>query len=201
MRFAPIFLLSAVSMCCATTPNVNRMLLSDGYKRCVVVQAVTDHKTCSGVIIRTNTVLTARHCVGAGMEVNGRAAIVKKVGVDEKEDLAVLYTETPDFPELNVGSEPYVGDRAYSFANYGPWAALYSDGEVMRVDAERTYVRVLSAPGVSGAGVYDKSGNLIGIAVQYSVTVFDTPAGMGSSILFGSAVPASKIKQFLRNVQ
>ncbi len=187
-----------ISTCCATTTTPNRLALSDGYKRCVVVQAVTDHKTCSGVILRTNTILTARHCLGEGMQVNGKAALVKKVGANETIDLALLHAETPEFPELEIAADPYVGDRAYSFANYGPWAALYSDGEVMRVDADRTYVRVLSAPGVSGAAVYDQNGRLLGIAVQYSVTVFDTPAGMGSSILFGSAVPASKIRQFIK---
>lgn len=185
---------------CSTVP-LSQFSIVDAYSRSVFVASVnplraspenpTGSGSCSGVILKTGVVLTAAHCIGVVIEVNGKPA--QLLSSDFEADLMLLSAETAEIALLSVGPTPNLVDEVYAVGNFGPFRDVVSVGRVVRVDDRAVYATVISAPGVSGSGLYDRAGRLVGINNRFHGT--STP--QGSALIFGSAVHPKLIKQFL----
>lgn len=147
---------------------------------------------CSGVWISSSTILTALHCVSGKALVGyvvredifpqaSRPAVVKidarfavTYAVDEAHDLALLHAVKPPTGHgvalTRIGTVEQ-GAFAQSMGHpRGMWFS-YASGDVAAVrmidigDGEVLYVQTTTptSPGVSGGGLFDREGSLIGI--------------------------------------
>lgn len=133
--------------------------------RAVAVKSLTG--TCSGVILQTNLVMTAGHCVTevGTITVEGREAKLYKK--DAKIDLALLFVETIAIDRVIV-AEPEVGSDVFSWGfPLGSPNRVFSRGYIAVVQYDSIFSTTLAAPGSSGSGLYDKNGRLIGITTNY----------------------------------
>lgn len=180
---------------CYSAQGTNRIAVRSAMQRHVVVQATENGgtMTCSGVIYRTGLIVTAKHCVGAGMTVDGLAAQVIARSTD---DLVLLSTQTPDYPDLVTSDSAHPGDPVFSLCNFKDWRDLVFVGSVVQVTDEEIVSQGLNAPGISGGGLYNESGQLIGINNQFcceSITGDKLP-------LFQIAVRASAVRRLVAMV-
>ncbi len=156
---------------------------------------------CSGVLIGTNNVLTASHCVddakGPVMVSlpNGHSALAIVVKASPEMDLALLKMTKPVKISLPLGKSPHVTDKVFTINSGGGIAHTYGEGyvrNIRRVEGEDAYPLLMDsfliAQGASGSGVFDGKGNLVGINVISSET---------GSI----AVHIDTIKAFLKDIK
>src|SRR5258708_4189975 len=59
---------------------------------------------CTGEVVEHDRVLTAAHCAGTTMLVEGRPAVV--IALDIHDDLAILSTQTLDLPVITMRDTP-----------------------------------------------------------------------------------------------
>jgi S1-C subfamily serine protease len=178
----------------ALEPNMN--FIKEGIARNVWITVKIKDKEgegrCSGVIYQTNLIITARHCKGDEMWVDGVPA---KVLRESTEDLLLLEAETGPYEPLKLNTRPVIGDKVFSVSNYHEYKSIVSIGRIMRIEKDRIFSDVLCVPGVSGSALYNRRGELIGINNQFYGT--DLPNGRGV-IVFGSAVHARHVKDLLK---
>lgn len=155
----------------------------------VRIEAQPCGRTSSGTgsVLEGGLVLTNAHLVaGSTDDVNVRTndhrlleAVV--VGFDATRDLALLRVAGLGLPPVDIG-DPEPGSHAIIIARPGPEEAqaldvtvvrtftatgddIYGDGDVSRTAVE---LAVDVVPGVSGAGVFDDSGELVGVVFAES---------------------------------
>jgi V8-like Glu-specific endopeptidase len=155
--------------------------------RAVLLKSATGG-SCSGVILQTNEVLTAKHCVAAPLTLDGNQAQILKV--DPENDLALLLSKTPIIERVNI-ADAGVEQEVISYGHpQGIADLMFSKGYVMNVREQYLLVSNITLPGDSGAPLFTPGGQLVGLMVQLAGTNgFDFPLGV--------AVPSRKIKSFL----
>lgn len=182
--------LTITTLCCGSG-GTNRITLRESVDRSVVV-TTGDKSFCSGVILTTGIVVTAKHCKSEHMFVDGHAAALWKESLDD--DLILLKAPTRQVSLVRFAT-PDVADTVYGIANQSDYLNLYTSGEVVGFGKNNTIlVRTLSAPGVSGSGVYDRSGALVGVSVQMYGTFLSSGAPI---ILCGIAIQSKRVAQLL----
>lgn len=129
--------------------------------RNVVVE--TEDSKCSGVILETGIVLTVFHAldVDSGIKVNGRAARIVLVRPDI--DLLVLKTNTDKFPQVTFGTNVPVTTEVVQIGNPAGFQNVVSTGRVILIEGKYFFTDTLAMHGMSGAGVWDTDGNLVGL--------------------------------------
>ncbi len=122
--------------------------------------------SCSGVILQTNLIMTAAHCItGKNTKVDGKEAVVAKIDTDG--DLAMLYAETIVIDRILV-SNLKVGDDVFTWGY--PFSSpnkVFSKGYVAVIQMDSSYTTNMAVPGQSGSGLFDRQGNLIGIITNH----------------------------------
>lgn len=130
------------------------------------VRIETDMGSCSGVILQTNLVMTCSHCLGGKrILVNGHPAQVYKE--DKDSDLALLIVHTIVIDRVLL-AEPIVGDDVFSWGY--PMSSpnlLFTKGYVAVIQVNQSFSTTISMPGSSGSGLYNSSGQLVGIVSGY----------------------------------
>lgn len=189
-----------LSLCCSLnnlSPDLSRTSAGIS-KRSVLVVSNKKEKNhygkineingyCNGIIIETNLVLTARHCVASEMRVDGRSVRVLKVGTGLLEDLALLEVKTAHFPRLEMRSPSF--ENIFEFA-YGRGNSLgvqlrQSSGRAWPLPGDFFIATVKCHKGHSGSGIFGKDGKLLGIITG------------GITLRGNTAISARKIKDFL----
>lgn len=191
MRQTVLTFLVFFAACCTGQSGINRTTVKDGLKRNVLLLSTIGTKSgsCAGVIWHTGIVVTAKHCIGDEMTVDGRAACLL---AEDGGDLAILSAHTPDFPDVVSADNVAPGDPVFSIANLDPWRDLVWVGSVVGVDKDGILSQGQNAPGVSGGGLYNDSGHLIGIN-----TMFCCQNREGRQPLMQFAVPVASVRRLL----
>lgn len=151
----------------------------DGFMRNVRLLVVEGEQTrhCSGVVLKTNLVLSAAHCNGVGLTVNGEPA--KVIRIDAENDLLLLSVDTLEFAPLVIGRIPVPSSPVYTISNVGGYRDQVFRGHVASVEEKFLNVDVTAGPGASGSGIYDAYGRLVGISSQLYL-VADLPIFVAS---------------------
>jgi len=129
----------------------------------------------SGVIISPHMILTAKHCVAEYMTVvlfDGTELTVKEVFVFDDRDVAVLFVDE-NLPRcVKAGKTPQALMPTWIYARLveepeGTLIFGWTRGIVSVVTPEDRYIILDQAiyPGMSGGGVYNRDGELVGLVV------------------------------------
>lgn len=124
----------------------------------------TDAGKCigSGIVIATGCVLTCFHtlAVDNGISINGIEAEV--MAIDTKHDLALLSVPTVECGAITL-AEACLGESVLSVGNPHGFSGALMFGRVCFIDDNRVFTDMHGSPGISGAGLYDLNGDLIGV--------------------------------------
>lgn len=187
--------------CCRQTPaqSFDRKAVFVAQVRNVLVE--NDIGSCSGIILQTNLVLTAKHCDNApNLKVDGEKAKVIKTCADC--DLILLSVNTFTLPPIIYGDAPQTGDAVFAVGNVTDLRNVFTSGVVSLLDKVHIFTRgTLNVPGMSGSGLYDTAGRLIGVNNQYRVAPFVVTNGPTVDVfptpILASAVNTATMKAFL----
>jgi S1-C subfamily serine protease len=191
MRSAFLFLLGLMIGCHnGPSPNppppAQTALAQDLATKTVALLLVDEgevHGACSGVWVSQNKFLTAQHCVSEQEPGHFEAYAVQDlvmrpgalVASDEDRDLALVEAfeaPTPHGIAHTSSGAILVGAKTHAMGHpLGLWWS-YSSGEVSRLFSDHgvRYLQTIVpvAPGMSGGGLFDDQGHLIGIVNSYS---------------------------------
>lgn len=132
-------------------------------ERNVVVSS--ESSSGSGVVVMTNRVLTNYHLVDKeGEEVTVDNRVAQVIAVDKAADLALIVTVTKSFKKLRL-RRPEVGQAVFYVANPTGHVGTLSQGHVLYKDHKHTLTDTIPLPGMSGGGLYNKRGELVGLNV------------------------------------
>lgn len=124
------------------------------------VAVETEDYIGAGVILETGLVLTNFHLLGTETYVNGKLAEVLKV--DKVKDLALLKVATPQRNKVKF-SVAHRGESIFYVGNPSGHLNSVSQGHVVYMDSNETITDTLPVGGMSGGGLYNRKGELVGI--------------------------------------
>lgn len=154
-------------------------------ERNVVVENDTGYAG-SGVVLQTGLVLTNAHLIGDETYVDNKLAQVVKY--DEKLDLALLRVKTGQFKKVRFGHIK-TGQPVHYVGNPGPFHNLVSRGYVLVQDEKHIITDTLPMGGMSGGGLWDEKGHLVGLDEGYYVL---------NGAMVAIQIPADVIRRFLQ---
>lgn len=149
-----------------STADIPTATVHDSFMRNVqiLVPGLNQTRTCSGVVLKTDLVLTAAHCYGPGILVDQKPATVVKI--DIANDLLLLSADTLTFLPLTIGEIPVPSTKVYTVSNPGSYRDQVFIGYVASIEKALVNISIGSAPGASGAGLYNDRGQLIAVTSQ-----------------------------------
>lgn len=140
---------------------------------------------CSGTVVARNVILTASHCLGAGVRlesIDGEPAYALEIIRDDKDHALVRVSKRFDRWAAR-GPAPVQGDRVSIIGNPAGEGDMYREGYVSRVTDEETRYVMPGFGGDSGAGIWDSRGRLVGVVS--AVRVWQTMTGMRFEVTVG----------------
>lgn len=193
-RLAAVALLPLcfLALCCVSVQENDRATMRLNIDRNVVV-GIDGGGICAGVIVRTNLVVTAKHCKGTVLTVDLKPASILRESPDA--DILLLKTVTAEFEPITFNEKPQIGDPVYSVVNIAGLSHFLSRGYIAGFMKNVIYASTVGAPGISGGGYYDDAGRLIGIGSQYRVS----PIGSGDmiAVVCSIAVNAERVRALI----
>lgn len=134
--------------------------MQKAYDRNVAVENAVGR--ASGVILETNLVLTNAHVVETivDLKVGKETAVV--LLVDPLHDLALLRTKTAHFKKLKFGKSKLADVVFYIGNPIGHFGSI-AQGHLVWQDTEHLVTDTMHGPGMSGGGLYNSRGQLIGL--------------------------------------
>lgn len=169
----------------------------DAWNRSVAVEIGTLEKrmgTCSGVILRTDLVLTAAHCaVGDVFKIGSELGTVVKV--DKPTDLMLLKVKTKPFRMVPFG-DVKMAQEVLSVPLFEDFGKVLLFGRVAVITSDQIWVDMKAMPGISGSGLFDLDGRLVGLNNRFALHQSDITV-----VLVGVSVPAKTIREFLKGVE
>lgn len=144
--------------------------------------------SCSGTAVGPSLVLTAAHCFEEGSElkaVNGQAATVSKM-IEDGKDHVLVRIAPPKCPACvmfdkwaSFGGPMRQGQVIHLWGNPGGMHDIFRVGYVMGFVDGWVISDILIFNGDSGAGIFDKSGRIVGV-VSTKWAMGETFHGMGA---------------------
>lgn len=158
----------------------------------------------SGVNIGNHYVLTAFHIYNK-VVTNAHNAITPNVYVNDKPATIAFYSAEYDLlllqcPSLDslktivLGSHYRVNENVFHAGNPKGLIKLIDRGSIVKIDPEYILYNAEGLPGISGAGLYNKHGQLLGITQQII-------GAEGVSYPYTGAIPLEKLQKFLINAR
>lgn len=116
----------------------------------------------SAVIVTTGCVLTCFHTISVdnGISINGIEADI--IAVDPKHDLALLSVPTKERKTISLANA-CLGETVFSVGNPHGFSGALLFGRVCFLDENRVFTDQHGAPGISGAGLFNLEGELVGV--------------------------------------
>lgn len=141
----------------------------------------TDTKSneCSGLVLHTNLVVTAFHCLEVGSKTRFNLHFATIAKVTPELDLVFLTIETGDFGNVRFG-DASVGDPVYYMGNPGSHRCVRVEGRVADKDDTHLFIDGMIRAGASGSGVYNAAGELVGI--MQGLESIDKDPGFGIAL-------------------
>lgn len=155
----------------------------------------------SGVIYKTDTILTAGHMFGPNLKVNGENATV--VAIDTAHDIMALAVKTGSFPALTLVLKNYPLQKVIVIGNPLDMMYFFSVGYVGYASDDYIMTSNIPMPGFSGGGAFDENGSLVGIATaglgtcQFGFTI-DRLTSARRVLKFLFEKPHENLKQILQ---
>lgn len=174
-----------------------------------VVLLVTGPSSCTGVIVRDDTVATAYHCVASGQRPrvelrDGTVLRGEMVAAAPGDDLALLRVEGLPASRLELRpDDPAIGERVYALGH--PYASAaagkltgtlrwsVSEGIVAAVGTTMVQTDAALNPGNSGGPLVDEEGRVVGIVSRKLAAdnlSFATRSARLAALLAQPAAPA-----------
>jgi len=149
--------------------------VKDAQSRAVTV--ITADGACSGGIGATNIVLTAAHCSGDNKDifVNGYKARVLSKGA-HGQDLLFLRIYTGEVKPLGF-ADPKTDMEVFVVMTQNEFRGVVKHGRITHVQEETFSTDIVLIPGASGAFVYTKDGNLVGIVTRWNALMSQCVSG------------------------
>jgi len=129
--------------------------------------------SCSAVMLAPERALTAQHCtnmVSPVLQINGVSYPVMEAYVNPNVDLAILIVPNAPCPCVVIGERANEGDKVYQLGY--PWGDVLTIGEgevlgrgILWDTLEVVATSAWGAPGMSGGGVFNEKGELVGILI------------------------------------
>jgi len=123
---------------------------------------------CTGVVIQNDlnesAVLTAKHCTDSDSTFYVEELNSRDYAVDLKNDLAIIYFDSYIYNKnaVKLSANNKIGDLVFHLG-YPSSGELFSMGEITKITLKNIYATFISIPGCSGGGVFNNSGELVGI--------------------------------------
>lgn len=152
-------------------PYADDPIIAEAQKRAVSI--ISTGGACSGGVGATGIVLTASHCFPVGPNkdifVNGQlASVIANLGGGQfDDDLLFLKVQSDEFKPLEF-AEPKVDAEIFEVVIQGEYRGVVKRGRIVHVWGNMFSTDIESIPGSSGAFVYTKDGQLVGIITQLS---------------------------------
>lgn len=160
-------------------------VIATSLKRNVLVESEDSHG--SGVILSTNLILTVSHIGASNLFVDGIPAVVLRRFT--REDTMILAVPTKKLPAIKLVAKVTQDEEVYFVGNPTEHRGLIARGRIVDIEND-IYIDVHLTSGASGGGVYNLSGELIGIvrAVEVSET----------NVIYAIVTPISNILPILK---
>lgn len=156
MRCLSVFLMLLLSGCAGARPSVERYTYRIGTQ---------DGGLCSATAIAKDVLLTAKHCIGESdtvVYIGDKRVTVRHIETDAR-DHALLWVDKR-FPEwAQFGPSPKVGDEIEFYGNSEGLNQVYRRGYVAAYLGQYMYSDAMVGRGDSGAGIFNSSGQLVGV--------------------------------------
>lgn len=163
-----------------------------------LVDVVSADGVCTGVVVAKDRVLTASHCLAEGKQLiyadsKGATAFVR----DAKRDLLLLRVATSSFHALRI-EKPRIIEEVFAARQIGEWKKNDppSRGRIVERDRHFLYTTTVIERGMSGGGLFNKEGSLVGILIQYR-NAKDTRHRRRLAV----AVPGDEVAAFVREAE
>lgn len=126
---------------------------------------------CSGTAIASDKLLTATHCwkYGKLLKVNGTQVELVRATEDKKDHSVATIVGLNFNSWAKFGAIPKQGDRVRFFGNPKGNADVYREGYVAHVNEKVIAVSMMVCLGDSGAGIFNDSGELVGMVSAVTV--------------------------------
>lgn len=202
VALAAISIILAVSLGAVEPPQV--------HKAGSVVKIIEGKSHGSGVHIGDGFIVTAAHVIGEAKETeikldDGATRKAEVLWSNKAYDIALVRTSANDLSASHLSCRvPYTGEAITARGNPTILEFVSAYGRV--AGSERKFgtwqsvfvTDITTVPGMSGGGVFDEAGNLVGITVG----VLTAPAGgMFPSLSgFGTAVPGATVCKLMGQV-
>ena len=166
--------------------NIKEEVVQNAFLSSVIIRG--DNNYCSGVFVN-NRIYTVAHCVNEDtLEIHFADGSVAEGKVDKKypeRDFATISVKRPEWmPDIYTGRRPRVGQEIFCVGHPGGFTFSYMRGYVMKyteqiLELEAFVFNLPAAPGISGAGIFNCRGEVVGLAR----TVFSLNPSIGGAII------------------
>lgn len=132
--------------------------------------------SCSGTAVSAHVVLSAAHCFEGGplVKINGKPmSVVGEIIHDGSDHVLLVVSSGPaggkgPLPRpfrkwAKLGGPMYQGQEVHLWGNPGGLTDMFRRGYVMGTDKGWWVTDILIFRGDSGAGIFDKSGRIVGV--------------------------------------
>lgn len=159
----PLLLVTLLTGCMAVETRV---------KPAAVRIDMSNGNQCSATMVGPRSMLSAAHCFDGEAEllmVDGQPVTAWVLYRDVGRDLIGLVLAGPERPHVKIGPMPEQGDPIFIYGNPGPLQDILRRGHIAGI-YEGDMVAVLAVSGGdSGAGVFNRKGELIGVVSGYKL--------------------------------
>jgi S1-C subfamily serine protease len=158
------------------------------------VSIETDVGAGTGIILAKDLVLTNFHLFheNSVMRVNGQVAVVVKA--DEINDLLLLHTNTTSVHQVSFSKKIKPDERIVAIGNPLGHVGMIVHGRITAINEDIVYIDAHVFFGSSGGGVYNTSGELVGV-------VRSIEGYTGEGFPYGVVISAKTVIKFLESKQ
>lgn len=156
MRTLAVLLLASLAGCAGARPSVERYTYRIGTQ---------DGGLCSATAVGREVLLTAKHCIAENDSVvylGDKRVTIRHIEVDGR-DHALLWVDERFPVWAQRGPTPHKGDALSFVGNVDGFDQFYRSGQMAGWYSSAMLLDMTCGKGDSGAGVFNESGQLVGM--------------------------------------